>query len=247
MSAVGLAEVLRVEETERVPLALVTMLSGALACACLVVGAVAVKYDFGVFDDPSRLLAMSHVDIASVRAFMLLDMFGYYLSLAPIIVVSHRLLASQTPWASVVALAGVAYVLIGAIGAAILAATWPSLLAAHAAADASSGAAIRASFMLITDVVYGGLWNVLEVLLAGVWWVGFGRALHGSQPKLAWLTVACGVFPLADAVASMLRLDTMHGVTLDLYLVTSVVWPVVIGVALIRDRGALAHRSRASR
>lgn len=233
-----LTELLRVERAERLPLGIVTIASGLLAFLCVVVGAHTVRYDFEVFGDPIRLLAIEQVDLAGIRAFMVLDMFGYYLLLAPIIVVSHRLLALRTPWSATIVLAGIAYVLIGAIGASILTATWPPLLEAHASADVSSESAIRASFALVTHIVYGGLWNLLEVSLAGVWWVGFGWALRSSHPKLAWATILTGVFPLCDGLASMLGLGALHELFLDLYLVASIGWPIALGVVLIREAHA---------
>lgn len=231
-----LTEVLRVERGERGPLGIVTIASGLLAFLCIAVGAHAVRYDFEAFGDPTRLLAMEHLDLAALRAFLVLDMFGYYLLLTPIIVVSHRLLASRTPWSGTIVVAGIAYVLIGAIGAAILTATWPPLLEGHASADPQSATAIRASFTLVTHLVYGGLWNLLEVSLAGVWWVGFGVALRSSHPKLAWATILTGVFPLGDGVASMLGLGFLHEALLDLYLLASIAWPIAIGVVLLREK-----------
>ncbi|MBC7172879.1 MAG: hypothetical protein H5U40_10645 [Polyangiaceae bacterium] len=240
MSVPGLVSAMRIGPAERMPLALVTLLSGVLALVCLVVGAHAVQYDFETFGDPTRLLAMREVDLASVRAFLFLDMFGYYLFLAPIVFASHRLLATRTPWSGVITFSGGAYVLIGAMGASILAAAWPSMIAAHAEADEASAVVIRASFVMITDLVYGGLWNLLEVLLAGVWWIGLGVFLSKTHPKLAWLTIITGVFPLLDGVAGMLALPALQEVMLNGYLVTGVVWPIVIGAALVRDAGYAA-------
>ena len=95
--------------------------------------------------------------------------------------------------------------------------------------------AIRASFALVTHLVYGGLWNLLEVALAGVWWIGFGVALRPSHGKLAWATILTGVFPLCDGLASMLGLVALHEALLDLYLVASIAWPITIGAVLLRD------------
>jgi hypothetical protein len=218
--------------SERRALAWITLASGALALACMVVGLHVAQYDFEAFADPMRLLHMADVDLKAVRAFMVLDMFGFYLLLAPIVLASHRFLARRTPWAQVLTACGLAYVLIGAIGAAILASAWPSILAAHAVAGPQEALLLRASFSLVTLLVYDGLWNMLEVLLAGAWWLGLGLALWQQHRWLAVVTLLTGVFPLLDGVAGIFALPALHEAMLSGYMLTGILWPVVLGVAL---------------
>jgi hypothetical protein len=220
--------------SERRALGWITLLSGVLALACMALGVHAAQYDMEAFADPVRLLDMAHVDLASLRAFMVLDMFGYYLLLAPIVFASHRFLARLTPWAQVLTACGLAYVLIGAIGAAILAAGWPSILAAHAVAGAQEALLLRSNFALLTQLVYDGLWNMLEVLFAGVWWLGLGLALWRQHRWFALLTLLSGLFPLLDSVAGMFALKALHDAMLSGYLLMGILWPVVLGGALLR-------------
>ncbi len=233
--------------SERKVLGWLTLASALLALACMVVGLHAAQYDFDAFAEPSRLLDMTGVDLRSVRAFMLLDMFGFYLLLAPIVLSSHRFLAERTPWAQALTACGLAYVLIGAMGAAMLAAAWPSILAAHAVAPAQEALLLRSNFNLLTQLVYDGLWNTLEVLLAGVWWSGLGLALWPKNRAFAVLTVLTGVFPLLDGVAGLFAFAPLHDAMLTGYTVTSIVWPVVLGVALLRAKEAGSSRVTAGR
>lgn len=220
--------------SERRALGVVTLLSGLLALACMVVGLHAAQYDFDAFADPLRLLDMVGVDLRSLRAFMVLDMFGFYLLLAPIVLASHRFLSGRTPWAQTLTACGLAYVLIGAMGAAILAAAWPSILASHAAAAPEEALLLRSNFALFTQLVYDGLWNTLEVLLAGVWWCGLGLALWRTSRGFALLTLVTGLFPLLDGVAGIFAVAPLHEAMLTGYLLMSILWPVVLGVALLR-------------
>jgi hypothetical protein len=224
--------------SERRVLGWLTLTSGLLALACMIVGLHAAQYDFDAFAEPSRLLDMTGVDLRSLRAFMLLDMFGFYLLLGPIVLASHRFLAERTPWAQTLTACGLAYVLIGAMGAAILAAAWPSILAAHAVAPAQEALLLRSNFALLTQLVYDGLWNTLEVLLAGVWWCGLGLALWPNSRAFAALTVFTGLFPLLDGVAGLFAIAPLHDAMLTGYLVTSIIWPVVLGVALLLPRAS---------
>lgn len=223
---------------ERRALGTITLISGLLALTCMAVGLHAAQYDLDAFAEPARLLDMSNVDVGSLRAFMLLDMFGFYLLLAPMVLACHRFLAQRTPWAQTLTACGLAYVLIGAMGAAILAAAWPSILAAHAVAGPQEALILRSHFSLFTQLVYDGLWNTLEVLLVGVWWCGLGLALWRTNRAFALFTLLTGVFPLLDGVAGMLALAPLHEAMLMGYSVTSIVWPVVLGVALLRASSA---------
>jgi hypothetical protein len=220
--------------SERRRLGLVTVLSGLVALACMAVGLHAAQYDFDAFEDPLRLLDMTGVDLGSLRAFLVLDMFGFYLLLAPIVLASHRFLATRTSWAPTLTACGLAYVLIGAMGAAILAAAWPSILASHAVAAPEQAPLLRSNFALVTQLVYGGLWNTLEVLLVGVWWCGLGLALWPSSRVFALLTLVTGLFPLLDGVAGIFALAPLHDAMLMGYSVTSIIWPISLGVALLR-------------
>jgi hypothetical protein len=154
------------------------------------------------------------------------------------VLASHRFLARHTPWASLLTACGLGYVLIGAIGAAILAAAWPAILAAHAGADPQEALLLRSQFALLTQLVYDGLWNMLEVLLAGVWWCGLGLALWSKHRGFALLTLLAGVFPLLDGVAGMFALRTLHDAMLGGYSLTGILWPVVMGILLLQTRQA---------
>jgi hypothetical protein len=220
--------------SERRALGWITLLSGLLALACMVVGLHAAQYDVDAFADPLRLLDMTGVDRRSLRAFMMLDMLGFYLLLAPIVLASHRFLKERTPWAQTLTACGLAYVLIGAMGAAILAAAWPTILASHSVAAPAEALLLRSNFALVTQLVYDGLWNTLEVLLVGIWWCGLGLALWQKNRGFALLTLVTGLFPLLDGMAGMFALAPLHEAMLTGYLVMSIVWPVVLGVALLR-------------
>jgi hypothetical protein len=226
---------MKLDHSPRRLTAAITLLSGLLGLACIAVGVHLVRGDFEAFADPSRLLAKESVSGAELRAFMVLDLLGYYLLLAPAILHVHSWLSERTSWASTLTFGGLGYVLVGAIGASILAVVWPLLLDAHAAAAPDDRPRVVLLFRMMTEIVYGGMWNLLEVLLGGAWWLGVGLAWPRSQWKLRWLTIVSGVFPLADGVAGVLRLASLHEIALNGYLVTGIVWPIAFAVDLLRS------------
>ena len=214
---------------------LLTMLSALLALGSMVVGSFAVEFNFDAFTNPTVLLNYSQHHEAAKWS-MLLDMLGYYLLLVPVIFYLHEQLRSKTPWVNVFTFSGLAYVLIGAIGAAILASVWSQQMQRYLTAGAEQRIALQAALENVTWIVYGGMWNILEVLLCGVWWVGVGYAVKKDFKALGLTTILLGAACLIDGMGNMVGLKTVAEAGLNLYLVLAIVWPAWIGWLIYRGR-----------
>lgn len=210
-----------------------TLLSAALAIASLAVGAMAVEFDFDAFSDPTRTLAYAEHH-ALMFWFAILDMFGYYLLLLPVVLQQHLWLRERSSWAPPITLSGVAYAIIGAVGAAVLAAVWPDLLQQLRSATADDQAAIAYIFTTVTTAVTKGLWNILEMVFAALWWIGAGLLQRVAMPLVGWLSVATGTSCLLDLVGNLGGVEALSAAGLNLYLVLAIVWAVAIGVHLLR-------------
>jgi hypothetical protein len=222
-------------QNDKRTIAIVAIISGLLALACLLMGLFATRFDAEAFANPIKLLDMPSVDVNQVRWFMLLDMFGYYLLLLPVIFYTHSLLQEKTAWASFLTSLGFGYVLIGAIGAAMLAVVWPALIIDHRTASAALQEIYKADFMLTTNLVVKGVWNYLEVLLAGTWWLGVGISLIQSR-GLKITTLILGASCLMDGIGELLQLPTIAEIGLNIYLVLGIVWPIWVGVAILKRK-----------
>lgn len=218
---------------------LITILSAILAFGSMLFGALAVDWQLDKFSNPTGLLEFSnHHEIAKWA--MLLDLFGYYLLLLPAIFYLHEYVLGQSPWANLLSFCGLSYVLIGAIGAAILASVWPTLMQQYVTVGAESKVILKAEMQNITAIVYGGMWNILEEIVAGVWWVGVGLALRGSSRPLGSLTVVLGISCLLDSLGNMTGVNVLADIGLNLYLVLAIIWPVWVGILIYK--GALGIR-----
>jgi hypothetical protein len=105
----------------------ITILAGIISAACILLGAIAVDYNFDAFSDPALVFHYAH-NYSIAYWFLLLDMTGYYLLLLPVIFYLHQQYKYQSPWVQLFTFSGLAYVLTGAIGAAMLASVWPQLM-----------------------------------------------------------------------------------------------------------------------
>lgn len=214
----------------------ITILSGLVALLCLLVGAAAVEFNFEAFADPS--LALNYAHNAKLAGwFMILDMFGYYLLLLPVIFFLHQQYKYRSPWTPLFTFSGLAYVLVGSIGAGILAAVWPELMQSYLQADAQGQKIIALQFKSSNLAVIKGLWNILEVLFAATWWIGIGKLLYRDKKAAGILSIATGLSTLVDGVANITGLHNLAELGLNIYLLLGIVWPVAIGIFIVKRIG----------
>lgn len=215
---------------------IVTIASGTGAFACLLAGLIGVNYNFDAFGDPLLMLGMPQVNLQAIKWFMIFDMLGYYLLLLPVIYLLQDWLTDKTPWHRLVTFCGSAYVLTGAIGAAVLAVVWPRIIAAYPGAPPGMQTILQANFTVFNDMVNGGLWNLLETLFAGTWWLWTGILLYQSGfRKMGVLTCLTGASCLGDSVAGMFQWPVMQEVSLNCYLVLAIVWAIAFGIFLLKQ------------
>lgn len=220
---------------EKQAIAVITIIAGLLALACLLLGFIATEFDDEAFTNPAKILNMPSVNVNYLRWFMILDMFGYYLLLLPVIFFLHRQLVQTTAWASMLTSMGYGYVLVGAIGASVLAVVWPDLIIQHRLADPAVKEILKADFLLITDVVVKGFWNYLEVLLGGVWWIGVGHfAIRNRGLKVT--TLVLGIACLIDGVGELFEVSLLAELGLNVYLLLGIVWPVWMGLTIMKNK-----------
>lgn len=224
--------------------AIAAIVSLPVAVASFVVGLLAVDFRMDAYTDPLLVLSTGANGATLWRWSMILDMLGYYLLIVPIIVVlAHGLPSKDRARSDLFILCLLAYCLIGAAGAATLAGTQPSLITAWESAASPERAMLEVVFLNQTKMVYGGLWNLLDALLAGVGWVGLGLALSRNGLRIGSVTIALGAASLLDGIGTMFMIEPVQMAGLFVYLVLAPVWACWLGLAALGHRfnGARAH------
>ena len=169
---------------------------------------------------------------------MLLDVFGYYLLLGPLAIYLHYSSeGASEPWISLFTVCGLAYVLIGAIGATVLAAVLPPLMEAYESAAGAGREATGIVMVTFANAVYQGLWNPLEMILGGVWWLGNGALMRRRQRAAGTLTLMVGAAAWLDAVGAIFELEIVFLVGLGAVLLLIPLWALWMGVDLLRRQG----------
>ena len=137
----------------------------------------------------------------------------------PLVFYFHQQFKYRSPWMPLITFSGVAYVLTGALGAAILTALWPEQMQAYLAALPEEKPLIGAIFSTTTLLVTKGMWNILEVLFAAVWWIGLGKLLAGENKAMGVLTVVLGVSTLLDAMGNIFGITFLAELGMNVYLI----------------------------
>ncbi len=218
---------------------LAAVLSLPFAAANLITTLVAVAFNFEAFTKPTILLRAGAAGAEWWRWSMIFDLLGYYLLIAPLILLLRRWPRPRRPeWIDLFALCLLSYSLIGAIGATMLATVTPPLIAAYAAAAPPHRLILEALSETWSDAVYRGLWNLLEELLAGIGWLGMGLCLRATLRGPGWTAIVLGGACLTDSLASAFRLDGLALGGLVAYLILAPVWACWTGASLLSRHAA---------
>jgi hypothetical protein len=217
--------------------AVAAIVSLPLAAGNLLAMLATVHFNVDGMTNPLVLLRAGKAAAPLWRWSMILDIFGYYLPIVPLILLLRGSLRHQSPnWIDLFSLCLLAYCLIGAIGGAMLATALPTLIREYASATSGSPqVGLQTVFTGYTDGIYRGLWNLLEEFLAGVGWVGFGLVLRTGRRRLGSITIVLGIACLVDSLGTALNTDAIASTGLTVYLVLAPVWACWMGIDLLRS------------
>lgn len=211
-----------------------TLLGGILALACNVLLAMAVDNNFDVFTNPALIFnGLKSAQITCFRWGMLTDLWGYYLLLTPAIFMLHQNM--QSPFRHLISFSGLAYVLFGAIGAAILAATGTDLLEHYLSAESMQQTAHKADFLLVYSLVNDSIWNLLEMGLLGVFMLGVASNIRTQSKMLYYLTLVLGFAGVLDSLGNTFGFGLLSAIGLNTYLALAPVWAIWLGIKWVRQ------------
>ena len=214
--------------------AVAAILSAPLAFGSVALSLAAVNGNAQAFLDGS-VIAIGLRGANLFRWAMLLDIFGFYLLLAPLALVLWHWLEPRGPnLVRFYTVCGLAYILIGAMGAVVLSAVEPPLMIEYAQASASQREILEVVFNSFYRAVDRGLWNPLEALLASIWWLGIGLAVRRERSALGVVTVVLGLSALLDAVGRIFTVEAVYQVGVGGLFLLLPIWALWFGIDLLR-------------
>jgi hypothetical protein len=157
-------------------------------------------FDAGLFLADGELATHNLGTAGLMRWGALIDMLGY-LCVAPVVVYMYATAPGRGVTERVLALCGLGFVLVGAIGAVLLASAGAWLLES-AATGAGGIEAARTAYGALESAVFVGLWGTLELFLLGAWLVGVGRRLVAVSRPFGFAAIVAGVGCLGYSIRS---------------------------------------------
>ncbi len=171
-----------------------------------------------------------------LRRGMIFDVFGSYLLLTPLALHLWAWLKPKSPnHVTLYTLCGLAYILIGSMGAIVLSAVLPPLIHEFAQASASQRETLQVVFNSFLNAVFLGLWNPLEVLLLSIWLIGLGPLIQRERRGLGIVTRLLGLSALIDATGRFLDIQTIFFVGSSGLFVLVPIWLIWWIIELLRN------------
>ncbi len=166
---------------------------------------------------------------------MIFDVFGSYLLLTPLALHLWAWLKQKSPiHVSLYTLCGLAYILIGSMGAIVLSAILPPLINDYVQASASQRDNLQVIFNSFLNAVFLGLWNPLEVFLLGIWLIGLGPLIQRERRALGVVTRLLGFSALIDSAGRFLDIQTIFFIGSSGLFLLVPVWLVGWAIDLLR-------------
>lgn len=217
------------------------IVSFLLALASNILQGLPLNFSSDVFSNPAVMLHIGANGARLLRLGMILDMLGYYLPLLPAAIFLQRWCGPRNrAWVQFYTLCGVSYIIIGAAGAATLAAVLPSLIMAYGQAASAQRVVLETIFSTMWNMVYGGLWNILGELLVGVWLVGIGWFLQGERRIFSIVSMILGIAALLDSAGMILGIEIIASLGLLVFLGLAPIWALWLGIDLLHKPVAIA-------
>ncbi len=110
----------------------------------------------------------------------------------------------------------------------------PPFIVEYASAAESQRAVIETIFAAFQNMVYTGLWNMLEEFLGGIGWLGIGLILMKERRAPGIVTILLGLSCLVDSIGTMINVEAIASIGLYLYALLQPIWALWLGIDLLR-------------
>lgn len=185
------------------------------------------------FSDMRLLLSVGARGAELFHWSMVFDIFAYlaFVPIALLLLSWYRSANTTTPLLFTVC--GLAYSLLGSTGAAVLGAVVPNLMRAYDLAPATQ----RDNMQIVAGAFYQsishGVWNPLEILLVGIWFLGIASVLGRERRALGILAYLIGFFAMLDPLGWILNNDLIFNVGVG-GMILMPIWSMWLGIDLLR-------------
>ena len=108
------------------------------------------------------------------------------------------------------------------------------MINAYTQASVEQRPVLETVFSAVWNMVYGGMWNILEVLLAGIWFLGIGLLLQGERRLFSIFSIVLGISALVSSLGVILGIEAIAFLLGVIYGLLAPVWALWLGIDLLR-------------
>lgn len=218
--------------------AITAIISAPLALANLYLFMAVADFNFNLMSDPTGFLSVGAERANLVRWSWILDVFGRYFLLFPATLYLWHWLKPKNPnLVNMYTVFGLAHILVGAMAGTLLASVWPPMIRAYAQAAEAQRELLRVVFEATVNLNHAGWFNILEVILGGLWLLGTGLMLRGERRVLGIATIVVGIAGLVIGVETILQIELLTMPGLFVYLFLGPVWALWLGMVIAPGTG----------
>jgi hypothetical protein len=89
-------------------------------------------------------------------------------------------------------------------------------------------------FITMWNMVFGGIWNILGELLAGVWFLGIGLLLRDERRIFSIVSMILGASALLDSLGIILGIEALFLLGVSIFVFLAPIWTLWLGIDLLR-------------
>lgn len=228
--------------------AITAIVATPLALASLILTAAAGSFNVYAIGDPTITLTSGSGGAYVLSLAFAASTLGFGILMLPSAVYMWRWLRPKSPgMADMYTIFGICYLTVQAVSTAFLYTVWPSLVNNFGIATTEQQKIVTLFFDTLYDGIVLGVLGMNFVFI-GVWLIGMGSLMKSERTLMGVFTMIVGVFSALSFVAHVTFLAS--GITMftqvvgSIALVLTIVWPLLLGVSLLRSVGDLDNEKR---
>jgi hypothetical protein len=196
---------------------------------------VATKFNMDIFLYPGIMLTELAGKGYIAKYSTILDMFGFYLPLIPLVLMLYWWLRKKDyEFVTLATICGLAYCLLGALGAAVGSSSISAQMNYYASATMQMKDVHHAIFILLNDFVEHGVWASLDTFLAGTWLIVINNFLRKERKAIGWFGIITGAFYSCYGIGEVTGLKYLGMIGLSVYLLLTPIWAASVGISVLR-------------
>jgi hypothetical protein len=210
------------------------MLAAPVQLVFMIIVFLAIDFNTEIMADQSLMIILGNQAAEMFRWGEILDIFGFYLLLIPVVLYLRHWLRSHSPnLVNLVTVFGLGSIFFGVAGAAIRYGAMTEMMHAYAGASGAEREMFAVAFKVLIDVIFSGL-GTLEVPFLGVWLLGIGLVLQRERRAFGLFTTILSIGYFGALAGGLLQIDLLIVLFTGIIVPIFPIWTIWLGIVIWR-------------